>query len=164
MVGFMGAGKSTVGRLLALRLGWSFIDLDEEIVRDEGRTISEIFEQSGELYFRKNESRFLRTLSVGNERVIALGGGAYVDFENRDFIESNGISIYLEASLSQIRERISDDGTRPLFSDNSCLDELYDRRCSAYRMARVRIDTDRFQPDEAVQEIMHSVESFFGFV
>lgn len=158
MVGFMGSGKSTVGRLVAGELGWQFLDLDEELVRWEARPITRIFEESGEPYFREIESRFLRTVSGEEQCVIALGGGTYVDPDNRTFVESHGLSVYLEASLTQIRSRISDDGTRPLFSDASRVEELFERRRPSYRMARVRIDTDPLAPDEVVREIVRAIE------
>ena len=158
MIGFMGSGKSTVGRLVARELGWKFLDLDDEIVRREARPIARIFEESGEPYFREIESRSLRTVSGEEQCVIALGGGAYVDSDNRVFVESHGLSVYLEASLTQIRARISDDGARPLFSETLRVEELYARRRPSYRMARVRIDTDALKPDEVAREIVRAVE------
>ena len=158
MVGFMGSGKSTVGRIVAGELGWKFLDLDEEIVRREARPVARIFEESGEPYFREIESRSLRAVSGEEQCVIALGGGAYVDSDNRAFVESHGLSVYLQASLTQIRARISDDGARPLFSGTLRVDELYERRRRSYRMARVRIDTDCLKPEEVAREIVRAVE------
>ena len=158
LVGFMGSGKSTVGCLVAGELGWKFLDLDEEIERLEARPIARIFEESGEDYFREIEGRSLCTVSGEDECVIALGGGAYVDPENRAFVESHGLSVYLDASLTQIRTRISHDGTRPLFSETLRVEELYNRRRPSYRLARVRIDTDGLQPHEVAREIVRAVE------
>src|SRR5437762_11443381 len=95
LVGFMGSGKTTVGRRLAKKLGWKFIDLDEEIERREHRQVAEIFREKGEPYFRNLERLCLKDLSSSNSKaVIALGGGAYADAGNRDVAEKTGLTVW----------------------------------------------------------------------
>src|ERR1051326_6210130 len=90
LVGFMGAGKTTVGRRLAKKLGWKFLDLDEEIEHREGRTVANIFKEDGERHFRSLEHSCLKELASVPKAVIAMGGGAFVDPENRELAESTG--------------------------------------------------------------------------
>jgi len=158
LVGFMGAGKSTVGRLVARALGWKFLDLDYEIERREARPIAQIFKESGENYFREIESQSLRSVSLERQCVIALGGGAYVDPHNRAFVESHGLSVYLDVSMTQIQARVSDDGTRPLFYKTLTVEELYKHRQPSYRIARIQINTDGLQPHEVARKVVHAVE------
>src|SRR5262245_52731159 len=109
LVGFMGAGKSTVGRELSLKLRLPLLDLDTEIERTEGMPVREIFSRFGEPRFRELEREHLSRLSMGTEAVIALGGGAYVDSENRKVVNETGIAVWLDASFDSIRERIRPD-------------------------------------------------------
>src|SRR5262245_47669301 len=111
----MGAGKSTVGRHLARRLGWKFIDLDQEIERREHRPIADIFKKDGEPYFRNLERLCLQDLSSSRKAVIALGGGAFIDAGNRELAENTGLTVWLKASFSNLVDRVKIDGTRPNF-------------------------------------------------
>ncbi len=154
LVGFMGAGKTTVGRLVAELMNWSFLDLDDEIERCEGRSITDIFSQSGEVHFRELEQRCLRSISGPRELVVALGGGTYEDASNREFIEARGLSVYLEASLEDVYQRIEGDGSRPLFSSRQRVSELYNQRLTSYNMARVRIETSHVDPAIIAQNIV----------
>src|SRR5271156_2807820 len=99
LVGFMGSGKSTVGRGLADELGWNFLDLDEQIEREQGTSIASIFEQRGEPEFRRIESDALHSVvhkvQSGQPRVISLGGGAFLSHENFDLVSNNGVSVWL---------------------------------------------------------------------
>src|SRR5690349_14887448 len=113
----MGAGKSTIGRHLAKKLGWKFIDLDEEIERREHRPIPEIFEKEGEPYFRSIERLCLKNLPPSLKVVVALGGGAFIDPENREHAEKTGLTVWLKASFSQLANRVKIDGRRPKFVD-----------------------------------------------
>ena len=158
LIGFMGSGKTTVGRLVAERLKWPFLDLDDEIERVEGRSVRAIFRDSGEPYFRNLESKQLREISALDRQVLALGGGTYVDAQSREFIEANGVSVYLETRLESIQERIADDGFRPLFSDVSSIQELYLERLPSYRMAKVTINTDGLNEREVADRIIDIVE------
>jgi shikimate kinase len=150
----MGAGKSTVGRRLAKKLGWKFIDLDTEIERREGRSISEIFREKGEPYFRDLERSCLKDLSSSRKSVIALGGGAYMDPENRDVAEKTGLTVWLKVSFSKLVHRVKIDGTRPKFVDQAQAERLYQIREPLYALAKVHVSTDDGTPDSAVDEIM----------
>ena len=157
LVGFMGAGKSSVGPLVAAQLGWVFVDLDSEIESREARSIVKIFEESGEQYFRALEGKYLRLISAKDQRVISLGGGAYNLASNRTFVEKQGLSIYLAASLEKIQERISFDGTRPLFVGADQIDELFKLREHSYAMAKICIDTNALSVEEVAEEVVKAV-------
>jgi shikimate kinase len=154
LVGFMGVGKTTIGRLLAGRLGWEFIDLDAAIEAREKKSVRAIFDTSGEAHFRGVEKACLRQLSGGSERVISLGGGAYVDSSNRQLVESTGVSVYLEAPLEVLLSRIDDDGSRPLARNRSELASLFADRTRSYKMAQVVIGTGNREPAEVVEELL----------
>jgi len=150
----MGAGKSTVGRRLAKKLGWKFIDLDTEIERREGRSIAEIFRANGEPYFRDLERSCLKDLSSSRKSIIALGGGAYMDPENRDVAEKTGLTVWLKVSFSKLVHRVKIDGTRPKFVDQAQAERLYQIREPLYALAKVHVSTDDGTPESAVDEIM----------
>jgi len=150
----MGAGKSTVGRRLAKKLGWKFIDLDAEIERREGRPIAEIFRQDGETHFRNVERLCLRDLSSSRKSVIALGGGAYMDPENRELAEKTGLTVWLKVSFSNLVHRVKIDGTRPKFVDQAQAESLYRIREPFYALAKVHVSTDEGTAESAVDEIM----------
>jgi shikimate kinase len=139
LVGFMGCGKSTVGKLLAERLGWQFVDLDAEIERRTGRPIPEIFEQEGEAQFRELEHEaFLeqqRLSRQGRPRVVALGGGAFVEPRNRDQLDVSGLSIWLDCPLTELWERVSSERHRPLARRREDFEQLYRERLPHYRLA-----------------------------
>jgi shikimate kinase len=150
----MGAGKSTVGRRLAKKLGWKFIDLDAEIERREGRAIAEIFRENGEAYFRNIERLCLKDVSSSRKSVIALGGGAYMDAENRDVAEKTGLTVWLKVSFSKLVHRVKIDGTRPKFVDQAQAERLYQSREPFYALAKVHVSTDDGSPESAVDKIM----------
>jgi shikimate kinase len=106
LIGFMGSGKSTVGKKLAFGLGWSFLDLDTEIEKKEGLNISEIFSKRGEAYFRHAESEMLRTVSEKENIVISTGGGTPCLDDNMDFMIKSGLTIYLKLSHRQLYGRL----------------------------------------------------------
>src|SRR5215510_2862563 len=111
----MGAGKTTVGRRVAKKLGWKFIDLDEEIERREGRPIAEIFRHDGEPHFRDIERLCLLDLSTSRKAVIALGGGTFISPENREVAEKTGLTVWLKVSFDRVADRVKIDGSRPKF-------------------------------------------------
>ncbi len=158
LVGFMGSGKSTVGRSLAHRLGWSFFDIDCEIERAESMTIAEIFETRGEPEFRRIETemirRHVRWIERGRPAVVALGGGAFTIAENRDLLENNGVTVWLDCPLETAERRVSKDATRPLARDPERFRSLYESRREAYSRADVRVDSASDDAESAVEAIM----------
>lgn len=158
LVGFMGAGKTTVGRILAERLRWSFVDLDLEIERLEGQSVADIFGSRGEAYFRARERACLALVSESDRRVVSLGGGTYIDPVNRELVDSCGLSIYLEAPLEVLFGRIPDDDARPLASDRSRLEDLFAERVPSYRMARMTIDTAGRDAQTVAGEVLLALE------
>jgi len=150
----MGAGKSTIGRHLAKKLRWKFIDLDDEIERREHRPIPEIFEKEGEPYFRSIERLCLKNLPTSQKVVVALGGGAFIDPENRDHAEKTGLTVWLKAPFSQLASRVKIDGRRPKFVDKDQAEQLYQTREPFYALAKIHIATDEGTPDSAADEII----------
>jgi shikimate kinase len=145
LVGFMGAGKSSVGRALSLRLGWTFEDLDERIQAREGRSIQQIFQRSGEPEFRRVEHAALRELLAESDaaaRVVALGGGAFVQAHNATLLEDAGVSIFLDAPVEELFRRCQGDKLeRPLHRDGQHFRQLYELRRPHYMKASFRVET-----------------------
>lgn len=158
LVGFMGSGKSTVGRALADELGWSFLDLDEEIEREQGTSIASIFEHRGEADFRQIETealrRCVRSVQSGHPRVISLGGGAFLQHENFDLVSNNGVSVWLDCPLPVIERRIAAFDHRPLARDPNHLRHLYEVRREGYTRADYRIDTGEDEAAATVARIL----------
>jgi shikimate kinase len=146
LVGFMGAGKTSVGRALSKRLGWDFEDLDDRIQAREKRTIEKIFERSGEAYFRGAEHEALRELIFGlgsSPRVIALGGGAFVQARNARLLAEGGfLTIFLDAPIEELFRRCQQEPVeRPLRRDLQQFRELNEQRRPSYLKAALRIET-----------------------
>jgi shikimate kinase len=159
IAGFMGSGKTTVGRRLADRVGWDFVDVDDEIERTEQTTIETIFSLRGEPEFRRVETETLRNLVRQVERgmpaVIALGGGAFVREENFEMLENNGISVWLDCPFDAIVQRLESEAkdVRPLARDRETLRRLYEGRLPGYNRADYRIDAN-CDVDVAVKAIL----------
>lgn len=158
LTGFMGTGKSTIGRLVAARLGREFIDMDSLIEQREGRAISRIFAESGEAYFRQLEAELCRELSGQNERVIATGGGTLVPEQNLRLMEQNGLVICLDCEPETLWQRIGQSEDRPMLAARdeerfTRLAELLARRTPAYRRIRQHLDVTRLSPEEAAKKI-----------
>jgi len=152
LVGFMGAGKTTVGRELAARLDVPFFDLDDLVEAAEKTSIKEIFAQHGEPYFRRRERDILRSTRYLEGAVVATGGGTFTFDENIQFIQGEGLSVYLSAPYSLLRARIGDKATeRPLFRDDVAAHELFKNRLRYYRMADITLD---IRDDETTPEIV----------
>lgn len=154
LVGFMGSGKTTVGRALSLSIGWSFIDIDEQIVAREARPIPDIFRLRGEPYFRKVESTVLFALADQAKTVVALGGGTFCQPENQVFIKQHGVSIWLHCSLNEILQRLPNDGSRPLFRSPAEVEALLAHRIPFYEQADLKVCTTNRKVDEIVGEIL----------
>ena len=143
LVGFMGSGKSTVGRALAEELGWGFADLDEDIEKREGMSISAIFDTRGEAEFRKAETAALRervrSVEAGRPWVIALGGGAFLSEENFQMVSNNGVTVWLDCSFATVERRLAGQHVeynhRPLARDPEKLRELFALRRPGYERA-----------------------------
>ena len=158
LVGFMGSGKSTVGRALADELGWPFVDLDEEIERQHGTTIAEIFENRGEQEFREIETealrRCIRTVQSGHPRVVSLGGGAFLRHENLELVSDNGVTVWLDCPLPMIERRIAAFTHRPLARDPNHLRHLYEVRREGYARADYRVEIENDDASAAVTRIL----------
>ncbi len=158
LVGFMGCGKTTVGRMLARRLGWRFADLDDDIESRQQMTINEIFDRLGEEEFRRLEHEALKKriadIARGVPWVMAVGGGCFAQPRNYELISNNGISIWLDAPLEMIRARIAGSATRPLARDPEKFEELYRARRPAYEKADYRIEVSSGGSSEVVEKIL----------
>jgi shikimate kinase len=158
LLGFMAAGKTTIGQLLAHELGWSFADVDEDIVTAEGSSIAEIFDARGEEEFRKIEGEAVRKrvseVVRGRPMVIALGGGAFAQDANRALLEENGVTIWLDCPFPTVCRRIVDTSHRPLARDPKKFQELYEERRAPYSKAEYRVEINSDDPAEIVAEIL----------
>ena len=153
LVGFMGAGKTTVARVLGRRIGWRVEDIDERIEARERRAVSAIFAQEGEAYFRRVERSMLHELLPERNVVVATGGGTFVDPDNRAVMLSDGAVAWLDVPLSRVVERIPPSGRRPLAADRQQMEQLYAHRQTAYGQAHVRIDAAK-PIDEVVERLL----------
>jgi shikimate kinase len=158
LVGFMGTGKSTVGKLLAKRLGWNFTDMDEWIENEQRMPIRELFRLHGESYFRALESKALSALLASDKHIVATGGGAVLAEENRSCMLENGLVIALTANPDTIISRVSRDQNRPLLHGNleDRVHTLLEQRKDAYEFAQVTIDTTHLNIDQIVDHILQN--------
>lgn len=141
----MGTGKSSVGPILARMMRKDFVELDMEIEKAAGSTISDIFTLHGEDHFRKIEKEILRRALERENIVLSCGGGAIIDIQNRRLLKKKSIVVWLDASAGVIAERLKDDGSRPLLADNSkeSIVNLLEKRLELYREAsEIRVQTD----------------------
>jgi shikimate kinase len=154
LVGFMGAGKTTVARALGARLGWRVEDVDEAIEGRERMSVAEVFAHHGEPYFRAAEREVLRGLLAPREIVVATGGGTFVDPDNRADMLADGAIVWLDIPFSLAVERVPPDGRRPLASDRAGFEDLYLRRTQVYRLAHLRVDAGSAPVQELVERIL----------
>ena len=153
LVGFMGAGKTTLAQALARRLGWQAEDVDAIIEARERRSVTTIFSQDGEAYFRRAEREVLLDLLPERNVVVATGGGTFVDPDLRATMLNDGAVAWLDLPLNRVIERIPRDGRRPLAADLVQMEQLYTRRRLAYAAAHVRIDAGT-PVDEIVERLL----------
>ena len=153
LIGFMGAGKTTVGRHLARLIGWDFVDLDEEIVGTEHRSIPQIFAVEGEAYFRRREADLLASLRGRTRVVVACGGGTYAHEDNRRLIDRMGRAVWIQLPLEVALRRCAGGQERPLLQGESQAQALYARRLSSYRAAALKVDASGLSSEEVAERI-----------
>ena len=168
LTGFMASGKSTVGPRAAARLGQPFLDLDRLITAHEGRSIPTMFAEDGEDYFRTLETEMLSRTTEIDDPVVAVGGGALVDDDNRAFAKEHGLVVYLKVPVDTILERVAGDDTRrPLLEENTGtrlphdeqrnrIEELLDERRASYEAAHHTLSADR-PVEEVVTDLVQLV-------
>lgn len=177
LVGFMASGKSRVGRILSQHTGWPLVDTDEEIVRQWGKSVQRIFDEAGEVAFRAVERSIVADLCAGSGRIIAAGGGAFVDPDNRRLMLASGLVFCLGARAETIQRRLApvptcrdtpapsgmawgqggEAATRPLLAGNNSLERiraLLAQRAEAYGQAHHTIETDLLTPEEVAHSIL----------
>jgi shikimate kinase len=160
LIGLMGAGKTTVGRRLAQRLGFPFVDADEEIEAAAGMTIAEIFQMFGEDYFRDGERRVIARLIDGSPKVIATGGGAFLNERTRNLILETATAVWLEADLDTLVERVRRRSTRPLLKDRDprqVLRDLATVRNPVYALAPIHVRSQPSPHDATVKAILRAL-------
>ncbi len=166
LTGFMGSGKSSVGRVLAEQMSCRFIDLDAEIVAAAGLSINEIFARDGEEAFRALESLQLeRILSKGEMCVIATGGGAVIAQHNRSLMREWGVTVNLKVTLEQVLDRLHGCSDRPLLSGDKAPERvkvLIEGREQFYTDADIRIDTDGKSVEDVATVILSRLKGFFS--
>lgn len=162
LTGFMGSGKTVVGRALARRLGRPFADSDQEIERRAGQSVPRLFAEKGEPWFRRLESRVVRDLAKGSRRVIALGGGALLDGRNRRAVARSGLLVRLSCAEPELWRRLRQGlGLRPLLSGKSPRQKLrllLRRRRRAYARAEIAVSTTQRSPAAAAREILRRLK------
>jgi len=157
LTGFMGSGKTTVGPLVANRLGWSFVDVDDVIAAEAGATIPGIFKREGEAAFRRREREAIASLARGVGLVLALGGGAIEDAATRELLlkDPETLLVHLQVELATTLARCKGtEGLRPVLADEANLASRYERRLPLYRMAHVSLNVDALTPDAVAEAIV----------
>ncbi|MGL4197000.1 MAG: shikimate kinase [Allorhizobium sp.] len=165
LVGLMGAGKSAIGRIVAQQLGLPFIDTDSEIERVSRMSISELFAAYGEDEFRALETRVIKRLLRSGPRVVSTGGGAYINEKTRKQIERGGLSIWLNADLDVLWERVNKRDHRPLLKTENpkqTLKDLMDKRYPIYALADITIQSRDVRKEVIANEVMTSVIEYLG--
>ena len=160
LTGFMGAGKTTVGRILARNCGFDFIDLDEMIVTSRDKPIKDIFTEEGEEVFRNYETKMLLSLRDVSRKVIATGGGIILRPENRQLLKKMGTVVYLRASFETLLRRVSKSDQRPLVDlskGTERLQSLFESRKSLYEQADIVADTDNFDGSQVADYILEKL-------
>ena len=160
LCGFMGCGKSHIGRLVAAELGREFLDMDRYIVEHEKMSIPQIFEKFGEPHFRQLEAKYIRQLSGGY--VVATGGGALINEHTAQFARESGLSVYINTSFANCYDRIKNDSNRPLVVNNTTeqLRQIYDARAEIYRRNSMAMVNGNAKDTVICGEIVKLVQAF----
>lgn len=162
LIGMMGAGKTTTGHLLAERLRWPYLDSDDEIERQTGRTVPEIWKTQGEAAFRAEETRVLaEACASAGPAVVSVAGGAVLARENRALIRSSGLVVWLRADVSTLVARVGNGAGRPLLEAGpaAALKRLYEERAPLYSdLADHIFDVDRMSPPQVVDAVVEALE------
>lgn len=158
LLGFMGSGKSTVGRKLAERLGWDFYDLDDDIEHRAGKSIAEIFSDEGETEFRRMEREALdqrvHLVQAGHAMVLALGGGACMNPACLERLKNNGVTVFLDCDFETLSERVAQFAHRPLAKDPERFRKLYEERRPLYLQAEHTVDSGNCGEEEVMEAIL----------
>lgn len=165
LVGLMGAGKSAIGRLVAQQLGLPFIDTDTEIERVSRMTISELFAAYGEDEFRALETRVIKRLMRSGPRVVSTGGGAFINEKTRRQIERGGVSVWLNADLDVLWERVNKRDHRPLLKTENpkqTLKDLMDKRYPIYALADITVQSRDERKEVIAAEVLTAVTDHIG--
>lgn len=160
LTGFMGCGKTTVGKLLGEAMRLPVIDMDEEIVRHTGKSIPQIFSEQGEEGFRTIETKCLKLLPT-KDVIITTGGGIVIKEENRKWMKDNGITLFLHCEFDILYKRIEQDENRPLANNNSKLEvwNLYKKREPLYKEAHHTIKTSSLSPNEVAEKVLECLKN-----
>jgi shikimate kinase len=166
-IGFMGSGKTSIGRLVAHRLGFQFIDTDAVVVERAGLPVAEIFARHGEAWFREQESSALRSLAMLNRAVISTGGGIVLREENRTLLRELGFVVWLTASEEVLMERVSRNKKRPLLQTadpRATVHELLEKRSALYEgAAQMTIDSSHLTHAAAAELVIAEARRFFSW-
>ena len=161
LVGMMGSGKTTIGKLLSKEFSLPFYDSDEEIVKKLGMSIVDIFQSQGEEVFREEEAKTIKKILRKDQYICALGGGSLLSQEIRDIIKKNVISIWLQASVDDLYERLKDDKSRPKLDVMDTRNEIFNlnqQREKFYKMSDIVVNTGNKSEDMIVSEIVPLIE------
>lgn len=160
LVGFMAAGKSTIGRRLAGKLQLPFVDTDLEIEKSTGRTIAAIFQEQGESEFRRIERETIGRILASRPKVISTGGGAFADPEIRDTLRRRATTIWLDSPFEVVAERLSMSDARPLAARKTSQDlrQLWDLRRTFYAQAEIHIETGEAPAEAVVEQILEAIQ------
>jgi shikimate kinase len=162
LVGLMGAGKSAIGKRLALRLGLPFVDADEEIERAAGCTIAEFFERFGEAEFRNGERRVIERLLEGPPHVLSTGGGAYMDDRTRAMLRERAITVWLRAELDVLFDRVKRRGHRPLLRQGDpreILERLMQQRYPVYAEADITVESTAQPAERTTEQVIDALRA-----
>ena len=163
LLGMMGVGKTTMGKIVSKKIGLKFIDTDANIEENCSMKISEIFKKKGEKFFRLEENKeVLKSLKESNS-VIALGGGAFIDKTIRDIVLKSAVSIWLDDDLNELNKRIKWNNKRPLLNDENNqkkINKLYDDRKNIYKLANHRINCDNLSKENITKKIITFYEKY----